>query len=50
MVEAWFAVVAPKGVPPAERDMFKDWSDAIMALDLAFAIAFWSGPSVRITG
>ena len=40
----------PAGVGRAVGRAVRSSLIAIMALDLAFAIAFWSGPSVRITG
>jgi len=40
----------PAGVGRAVGRAVRNSLIAIMVLDLAFAIAFWSGPSVRITG
>jgi phospholipid/cholesterol/gamma-HCH transport system permease protein len=40
----------PAGVGRAVGRAVRSSLIAIMVLDLAFAVAFWSGPSVRITG
>lgn len=44
------ATGGPAGVGRAVGRAVRNSLIAIMVLDLAFAIAFWSGPSVRITG
>ncbi|MGY2876506.1 phospholipid/cholesterol/gamma-HCH transport system permease protein [Marmoricola sp. URHA0025 HA25] len=44
------ATGGPAGVGRAVGSAVRSSLIAIMVLDLAFAIAFWSGPSVRITG
>ena len=44
------ATGGPAGVGRAVGRAVRSSLIAIMVLDLAFAIAFWSGPSVRITG
>ena len=46
----YHATGGPAGVGRAVGRAVRSSLIAIMVLDLAFAIAFWSGPSVRITG